>query len=160
MLLPIQGVFEEHAVDRGCVLLCLEEGHLREMGVGRVGHRLLLMDAIATLREQGGHVTRGVDHMHLLHHLERAKDERNRKLFPKRIILIRHAEVLYSDASVCWYCSLCIQSQGNVDNALYAHVADCQLKLTERGRKQAIVSTRSRKLTSIFSSNYRRQVVT
>ena len=95
-------MFAAHAVDRGRVLLCLEEGHLREMGVGpEVGHRLLLMDAIATLREQGGHVTRGVDHMHLLHHLERAKDERNRKLFPKRIILIRHAEVLYSDASVC-----------------------------------------------------------
>ena len=54
----VQGVFESHDVQRGCVLLRLEEEHLKEMGLNKVGSRLIVLEAIEELRRLAGVVDR------------------------------------------------------------------------------------------------------
>ena len=50
----VQKAFEEHDVKKGCVLLNLEEHHLKEIGFKKVGSRLMLLEAIVDLRKQAG----------------------------------------------------------------------------------------------------------
>lgn len=58
----------------------------------------------------------------LLNRIDTARAQRHLLQYPKRIILVRHAE-----------------SQGNVNKHLYANVPDSQLKITEKGQRQAHV---------------------
>ena len=50
----LQQNFKEHAIQSGSLLLALEESHLKEMGVVKVGHRLGIMEAINHLRREAG----------------------------------------------------------------------------------------------------------
>ena len=54
MCLLLQPNFNEHAIRSGNLLLTLEESHLKEMGVVKVGHRLEIMEAIHGLRREAG----------------------------------------------------------------------------------------------------------
>ena len=47
-------IFNEQNINRGSVLLRLEEGHLKEIGVVKVGDRLLLLEALDDLRKRAG----------------------------------------------------------------------------------------------------------
>lgn len=115
-------LFKQQAITTGRRLLSLTEDHLKEIGVSKVGHRLELQSHIDELRKAAGWVSRAayVDIPTLLNQLDLAKTQKTLKLYPKRIILIRHAE-----------------SEGNVDTSVYAKIPDNQLKLTERGVSQA-----------------------
>lgn len=44
--------FEMHAITSGEVLLELKEEHLKDMGVRKIGHRLLLLKKLAELTKQ------------------------------------------------------------------------------------------------------------
>ena len=57
----LQSMFEEHGVWSGRGLLQLEEAHLKEMGVVKVGHRLELCDRLRELCRVAKVVTGGVD---------------------------------------------------------------------------------------------------
>ncbi len=57
------------------------------------------------------------------HRIDAERAQRHLLRYPKRIILVRHAE-----------------SQGNVDKSLYAHMPDSKLSITDRGQRQARVS--------------------
>ena len=54
----VQPFFKEHAIRSGRLLLSLEETHLKEMGVGRVGDRLGIMEAVHQLRTEAGEICR------------------------------------------------------------------------------------------------------
>jgi hypothetical protein len=54
----VQPTFTEHAIRSGNLLLSLEESHLKEMGVVKVGHRLELVEAIHGLRREAGLVNK------------------------------------------------------------------------------------------------------
>ena len=54
----LQPNFTEHAIRSGNLLLTLEESHLKEMGVVKVGHRLELMEAIHGLQREAGLVNK------------------------------------------------------------------------------------------------------
>lgn len=104
-------LFKQHAITTGRRLLSLTEEHLKEIGVFTVGDRLELTLHIDELRKSAGWVSRAafVDIPTLLNQsvfiiilctciinlfrLDIAKTQRSLKLYPKRIILIRHAEV-------------------------------------------------------------------
>jgi hypothetical protein len=118
-----QDSFQKHAIESGRELLQLKEGHLKEMGVGKVGHRLRLCEHLRELRRLAKVTADGVDMDSLLPQLDEARAARFMHRQPKRIILIRHAE-----------------SVGNVDSSVYAHIPDNKLVITERGRQQAYVS--------------------
>lgn len=47
-------IFEEQNINKGSVLLRLEEEHLKEMGIVKVGDRLLLLEALDDLRKRAG----------------------------------------------------------------------------------------------------------
>jgi broad specificity phosphatase PhoE len=115
-----QDSFQKHAIESGRELLQLKEGHLKEMGVGKVGHRLRLCEHLRELRRLAKVTADGVDMDSLLPQLDEARAARFMHRQPKRIILIRHAE-----------------SVGNVDSSVYAHIPDNKLVITERGRQQA-----------------------
>lgn len=51
-------MFSEHAIRSGRLLLALEESHLKEMGVVKVGHRLDILEAIHALRREAGLVSK------------------------------------------------------------------------------------------------------
>lgn len=118
----VQGVFESHDVQRGCVLLRLEEEHLKEMGLNKVGSRLIVLEAIEELRRLAGVVDRQryTDIEALIDQLDSIRIKKHLECFPKRVILIRHGE-----------------SQGNVNKSMYANVPDCKLQLTPKGIEQA-----------------------
>lgn len=111
-----------HKVCSGKALLRVTEEHLKEIGFVVVGERLEMLDAIDRLRARAGVSRLGafVDAPSLLEQLDLLRAEKELKLLPKRIILIRHA-----------------QSEGNVDPAMYASVPDSKLRITEQGKKQA-----------------------
>lgn len=108
-----KSLFKQHAITTGRRLLSLTEEHLKEIGVVKVGHRIELMSQIDGLRKAVGWVSKAafVDLPTLLNqsvfiiirkyfclkfHLFRldiAKSQRILKLYPKRIIMVRHAEV-------------------------------------------------------------------
>lgn len=46
--------FDEQNIDRGSVLLRLNEEHLKEMGIAKVGDRLALLEALDDLRKRAG----------------------------------------------------------------------------------------------------------
>ena len=50
----LQQNFKDHAIRSGRLLLSLEESHLKEMGVVKVGHRLEIMEGIRELRREAG----------------------------------------------------------------------------------------------------------
>ena len=54
----LQGLFKEHSIRTGRLLLSLEESHLQEMGVAKVGHRLEIMEGINQLRKEAGLIER------------------------------------------------------------------------------------------------------
>ena len=54
----MQDLFKEHSIRTGQLLLSLEESHLREMGVIKVGHRLEIMEGIYQLRKEAGLIDR------------------------------------------------------------------------------------------------------
>ena len=54
----LQPNFTEHAIRSGNLLLMLEESHLKEMGVVKIGHRLELMEAIHGLQREVGLVNK------------------------------------------------------------------------------------------------------
>ena len=62
----MQGSFEKHAIESGRELLQLKEEHLKEMGVGNVGHRLRLCEHIRELRRSAKVTADGEDMNHLL----------------------------------------------------------------------------------------------
>ena len=47
-------IFKEQNINKGSVLLRLEEEHLKEMGIVKVGDRLLLLEALDDLRKRAG----------------------------------------------------------------------------------------------------------
>jgi len=53
-----QQAFRDHDIVSGNILAQLCENHLKEMGVGRVGHRLELLGQIDQLRSKAGLVQR------------------------------------------------------------------------------------------------------
>ena len=105
-------LFKQQEITTGRRLLSLQEEHLKEIGVIKVGHRLELSFHIDELRKAAGWVSRAafVDISTLLNQsvfiitckyiftfclfsLDIAKMQKTLKLYPKRIILIRHGEV-------------------------------------------------------------------
>lgn len=54
IIICIQPLFREHAISSGWLLMRLEESHLKEMGVSKVGHRFCLVQAIRQLRKDAG----------------------------------------------------------------------------------------------------------
>ncbi|XP_065885749.1 uncharacterized protein [Dysidea avara] len=120
---PYLELFKEHVIKSGRQLLSLTEDHLKEVGVKKLGDRLDLAYHIDELRKRAGWVSRAafVDIPDLLHQLDAAKTKQHLELYPKRIILIRHAE-----------------SAGNIDTSVYAKVPDNKLELTKKGVSQAI----------------------
>ena len=105
-------LFKQQEITTGRRLLSLQEEHLKEIGVIKVGHRLELSFQIDELRKAAGWVSRAafVDIPTLLNQLvfiitckyiftsylfslDIAKMQKTLKLYPKRIILIRHGEV-------------------------------------------------------------------
>ena len=62
----LQAMFEEHGVESGRGLLQLEEAHLKEMGVSKVGHRLELCEQLRELRGMAGATPSGEDMERLL----------------------------------------------------------------------------------------------
>ena len=54
----LQHNFTDHAIRSGSLLLSLEESHLKEMGIVKVGHRLEIMEAIHKLRREAGLVNK------------------------------------------------------------------------------------------------------
>lgn len=50
----VLSIFEEQNISKGSVLLRLEEEHLKEMGIVKVGDRLLLLEALDDLRKRAG----------------------------------------------------------------------------------------------------------
>ena len=57
----LQSSFDEHGVWSGRSLLLLEEAHVKEMGVVKVGHRLELCDRLRELRRAAKVVAGGID---------------------------------------------------------------------------------------------------
>ncbi|XP_019853869.1 PREDICTED: phosphoglycerate mutase-like protein AT74H isoform X3 [Amphimedon queenslandica] len=114
--------FNHHAITNGAILMQLTEEHLDKMGISIIGHRLSIVTGIDQLRRRSGLLpaARFVNIDYLLEELDEAKSRRSLKSYPKRIILIRHAE-----------------SEGNIDNSLYATTPDAKLKITDKGREQA-----------------------
>ena len=47
-------IFDEQNISKGSVLLRLEEEHLKEMGIAKVGDRLALLEALDDLRKRAG----------------------------------------------------------------------------------------------------------
>ena len=47
-------IFKEQNINKGSVLLRLEEEHLKEMGIVKVGDRLSLLEALDDLRKRAG----------------------------------------------------------------------------------------------------------
>lgn len=47
-----QSLFVEHAINSGRVLLALNEQHLREMGVAKIGHRLEILGNLGALKRR------------------------------------------------------------------------------------------------------------
>ena len=62
-------MFEEHGIETGHVLLQLEEEHIKEIGVVKVGHRLLLCEQLRELRRLAKAAVGGVDMESLLSQL-------------------------------------------------------------------------------------------
>ena len=60
-VLCMQDLFDEHAVESGRGLLRLEEDHLKEMGVAKVGHRLQLCEHLRELRRAARVSVGGLD---------------------------------------------------------------------------------------------------
>ena len=56
----------EHAIETGSGLLQLQESHLKEMGVTKIGHRLHLCDQLRELRRKAKVTADGVEIDHLL----------------------------------------------------------------------------------------------
>ena len=54
----VQPMFKEHSIRSGRLLLSLEESHLKEMGVARVGHRLEIMEGLHQLQTEAGEICR------------------------------------------------------------------------------------------------------
>ena len=54
----LQQNFKDHSIRTGNILLTLEESHLKEMGVLKVGHRLEIMEGIHSLRREAGLVNK------------------------------------------------------------------------------------------------------
>ena len=57
----MQDSFQKHAIESGRQLLQLKEDHLKEMGVGKVGHRLRLCEHLRELRRLAEVTADGVD---------------------------------------------------------------------------------------------------
>ena len=105
-------LFKKHSITTGRRLLSLTEAHLKEMGIVNIGQRVELLFHIDELRKMAGLVSRAayIDIPTLFDQsvfvmickyfcyfikfrLDIEKTQRTLKLYPKRIILIRHAEV-------------------------------------------------------------------